>query len=144
VGGFCLLVGGFRSEAIQRLGYLVDHAIEIADYVPAPEPHHQEADGSQIGVAFLVVGPAMLRAIRFDDQVMFEAGEVGDVYADWMLTSKVDPEFPVSQRPPQQRLGVGLFVTHLSSEASLPLWNRVLRHPIRVSGLGVRVNPPSF
>ena len=79
----------------------------------------------------------MLGAVRFDNQVMFEAGEIGDVSTDRMLTPKVDTEFPVSQRPPQQRLGVGLFISHLSSEGSLPFGNRVQWHPIRVSGLGV-------
>ena len=85
----------------------------------------------------------MLGAVSFDDQVMFKTSEVGDVSADRMLTPKVDTEFPVAQRPPQQRLSISRIVTHPSGEGALPLWYRVLGHPIRVSGLGVRVNPPT-
>ena len=142
IGGGRLCGGGYLSEPIERLGYLVEHTIEITDYIPAPNPYHRKADRTQIGVALLVVGPTMLRAIRFDDQVMFEAGEIGDVSTDRMLTPKVNTEFPVSQRPPQQRLGVSRIVTHPSGEGSLPVRESTARHACFISQTRSEINPP--
>ena len=126
---------------IERIGYLVEHTVEITDHIPAPDPYHRKADRTQIGVALLVVGPTMLGAIGFDDQEVFEADEVDDVFPNRMLAPEMDTEFPVSQRPPQQRLSVGRIVTHPSGEGSLPTRESTAGHACFIRQTRSEINP---
>ncbi len=79
----------------------------------------------------------MLGAVGLHDQTTLETHEVDDVTADRMLTAESHTELVAAQPPPQQRLSIGLLMSHPPCEAPLPLWDRMLGHQTGVSALRV-------
>jgi len=70
------------------------HAIEVLKRCIRRKAHDDTAlrleERVPCQVVSLVVG--MLRAIEFDDEPRFEAGEVGDEVAQWMLATELEAQ----------------------------------------------------
>lgn len=59
----------------------------------------------------------MLSTIGFNDQFMFCAGKIGNIFADGMLSPKaITRQLPRAENLPQARFGLGLVVSEVASQ----------------------------
>jgi hypothetical protein len=92
----------------------VDHHPRARKHLGVPETENPEALRVKPGIS-CAVGRVfgVLTAIGLDDQARRETGEVGDVAPDRDLPPELAVRQPtVSQKPPQNPLGVGGLMPH--------------------------------
>ena len=96
----------------------VADAFEVLENIIIPEPHYGESLAAQERIAMGVgLRPVVLAAIDFYQQLLLQTGEVDDVRADRMLTSKsASHELPATQALPQLLLGIGHVAPELARE----------------------------
>ena len=87
-----------------------------------PEAQNAKAADGEVRIAFPVLAALrVLTAIDFDDQARFEAGEIGDVFADRNLAPELQAiEASVAETIPQAAFGVGPVAAHLLRMTALP------------------------
>ena len=76
---------GAGGEGGKRFADPFQHRVRFVQDFVVPEAQHGVTPSSKPGVAFLVFGAAVLPAVRFDDQSMFHAYEINDVWANGFL-----------------------------------------------------------
>ena len=101
-----------RGELAQGLLDRLSHAFQIVERFVVPEPEDSKPCGVQILGALSVVGKcklfSVLTSIQFHNQAVFDAGKIGDVRPNRVLSPEFGPQCPVSQSTPHHRLGLGL------------------------------------
>jgi hypothetical protein len=77
----------------QSLANGFDDAFEVSDYIFVHEPHDLVTLQRQPRVAAFVafVVDVVRSAVHFHNEFAFEAGEVGDVWADRVLAAELEP-----------------------------------------------------
>jgi len=77
-------------------------------------------------VVFLLLRLLMRPAIKFDDDPLFNAGEVGDVWSNWDLSPKFHPlEAPPAQAAPEHFLRDRHVAAESSSLGEAGFWRAV-------------------
>ncbi len=94
---------------MERLLDFGDDAFGVLEDVVVPEAGDAPALGFQPGGSVFVCGwVCVLAAVGFDDQFGLDAGEVGDVGADWVLAAEFGArEGAGAEELPEVALGVG-------------------------------------
>ena len=101
--------------AVRNLG---QGPFQVGDDVPRPETQDDPSQRPHIGVSTRVVTrSSVLRSVDLDHDPVAQAGEVGDVGADWMLSSELDTKAVVAKVAPEQ----ALCITHgLTVDPGIP------------------------
>ena len=68
----------------------VDNRIEIQQYVVVPETQYPEPLRLKVAGASSITRGRMLRAVKLDHQLFGQAGEVGDIRRNRVLTAKLE------------------------------------------------------
>ena len=78
------------------------NAINIIRHIIVPKADDFVAERVQVFCSFFVVFFLfqMLTSIQFDDEFLFDAGKIGNVFANGMLPSKVDSQLVVADERP--------------------------------------------
>ena len=92
--------------SLQRTPDRLRYCLDLLKYFRVPESHHSVTSRLEVlrALSVVLVAQAMLTSVQLDDEVSFDATEVGDVRADRMLA-----EQSAARRPRRHaaRLGLG-------------------------------------
>ncbi|HYC64300.1 MAG TPA: hypothetical protein VEC14_06180 [Reyranellaceae bacterium] len=87
-----------------------DNRLTLVEYIAVPETQHPELLALEIAAASVIVGSTidMLASIQLYDQLVAQAGEIGDVGTDGDLPAEAGADhFSAAQFLPQELFRVG-------------------------------------
>ena len=94
--------------------YRPNHLIEVLVDVECGRMKYTPASCGEPGIAVLVVSLEMRFAVDFDDKMVREAREVGEIRADRMLATEANAELSTAQPTPDDPFVLGRVAAELS------------------------------
>jgi hypothetical protein len=87
--------------------YRLKNAVTILQNLVIPEANDSPALASEISIALPIIPFTMLSAIGLNDELGFDAHEIGDVGRYWVLPPEAPTELITTQLVPQRALCIG-------------------------------------